>query len=207
MCKLDENAERGVLLVFSGPSGAGKGTALNIALDKNTNLRPSVSCTTRAPRPGEIEGEAYYFKTVQQFKDMVVAGEFLEYKEVYGNYYGTPKKQVFDMLNEGYDVVLEIDVQGAFEVKKNVPDSVLVFFTPGSHAETERRLRGRGTEPDDIIKKRLDKAKGEIKQAKNYNYIIVSTTPEQSAEKFLTIIGAERQRALRQLKAIQKYSD
>ena len=167
------------------------------------NIRVSVSCTTRKPRPGEKEGVAYYFKTADEFKAMAARGEFLEYKEVFGNYYGTPKKQVEELLNNGFDVVLEIDVKGAYEVKKQVEDAVLIFFTPSSAAETERRLRGRGTETEEVIAGRLKKAEAELRAAKDYDYLVLSTTPEESAQNITAILKAEKCRTARNIQVIK----
>jgi len=199
------SSKYGVLVVFSGPSGAGKGTALAVAQKKHDGLKISVSATTRQPRVGEVDGVNYYFKTVAEFEKSVARGEFLEHKNVFGNYYGTPKAPAIEQLEKGNDVVLEIDVEGAYEVKKVMPEAVLVFFTPASASETERRLRGRKTDSDDVIARRLQEAKREVAGAVNFDYFIVSTTPEESADILLSILTAEKTRVARHVGVIEGY--
>ena len=153
-----EGKERGLLLVISAPSGGGKGTVLKELFAQDENLRLSVSATTRAPRPGEVHGEQYYFTTKEDFEKKIGAGEMLEYAQYVGNYYGTPKAPVEAWLTEGRDVVLEIEVQGGAQIKKLCPDCVSIFILPPSMEVLEKRLRGRGTENEVTIRMRLETA-------------------------------------------------
>lgn len=179
--------KKGVLLVISGPSGAGKGTICNI-LREQIELGYSISITTRAPRPGEVDGVNYFFKTVEQAKEMIVNNELLEYAEVFGNYYGTPRKFVLDQLAEGKNVLLEIDIQGALQVKERYPEALLVFIAPPSMEELEKRLRGRGTDSEEVILRRLAGAEHEMSFAPQYNYTIVNDVAEQAAEKIKELV-------------------
>ena len=140
------NKPQGILLVLSGPSGAGKGTICGRLLEKRDHMAYSVSCTTREPRKGEVDGKNYFFKTREEFEEMIKNGGLLEHASVYGNYYGTPRQYVLDKLNEGLDVVLEIDPQGALQVKKSYPDGVFVFIVPPSLDELSKRIYKRGTD-------------------------------------------------------------
>ena len=165
----------GLLLVISGPSGVGKGTLVNALMERNQKIKMSVSATTRAPRPGEIEGVHYFFKTEEEFKAMVDRGEFLEYIHVFGSkYYGTPRSFVEQQLASGYDVILEIDVQGAMKVKQAFPDAVLMFITAPSMSEIKSRLIGRGTETMEQVEKRFATAFEEIKMIPQYDYVIIN---------------------------------
>ena len=157
---------QGLLLVVSGPSGAGKGTICNLLREKLPELAYSVSVTTRQPRPGEVDGQDYFFKTVPQVKDMIFRGELLEYAQVYGNYYGTPKPYVQKLLDEGKDVLLEIDIQGALQIKKVFPGGVFVFVVPPSLEELSARIYKRGTDREDVIRQRLAAATHELAYAK-----------------------------------------
>ena len=181
---------QGVLLVISGPSGAGKGTICNLLREK-IDLGYSISITTRAPRKGEVDGVNYFFKTVDEAKEMIAKDELLEYAEVFGNYYGTPRKFVLDQLAEGKNVLLEIDIQGALQVKERYPEAVLVFIVPPSLEELERRLRGRGTDAEEVILKRLAGATHELSFAKEYKYLVVNDTAELAMEKVRAIVLAE----------------
>ena len=185
-----EIKKQGVLLVISGPSGAGKGTICNLLREK-IDLGYSISITTRAPRKGEVDGVNYFFKTVDQAKEMIAKDELLEYAEVFGNYYGTPRKFVLDQLAEGKNVLLEIDIQGALQVKERYPEAVLVFIVPPSLEELERRLRGRGTDAEEVILKRLAGATHELSFAKEYKYLVVNDTAELAMEKVRAIVLAE----------------
>lgn len=181
--------KKGVLLVVSGPSGAGKGTICNI-LREQIELGYSISITTRAPRTGEVDGVNYFFKTVEQAKEMIAKNELLEYAEVFGNYYGTPRKFVLDQLAEGKNVLLEIDIQGALQVKEHYPEAMLVFIAPPSMEELEKRLRGRGTDSEEVILRRLAGANHEMSFAHEYNYTIINDVAETAAEQIKNIVLA-----------------
>ena len=185
---------KGVLLVVSGPSGAGKGTICQLIREQLPDLGYSISVTTRQPRVGEVDGVNYFFKTVPQVKEMIARGELLEYAEVYGNYYGTPRKYVEDLLNTGHDVLLEIDIQGALQIKERFPEGVFVFIVPPSLDELSARIYKRGTDSEDVIKRRMASAAGELTYAQKYDYIIVNDIAQKAANKVLTIMEAERYR-------------
>lgn len=189
------NKPKGLLLVVSGPSGAGKGTICGLLRKALPDLAYSVSVTTRAPREGEVDGKDYFFKTVSQVKDMIFRGELLEYAQVYGNYYGTPKPYVMGLLNEGRDVLLEIDVQGALQIKKVFPDGVFVFVVPPTLSELRARIYNRGKDTEEVIEKRLKEATHELRYASKYDYIIVNDIAETAANRVLTLLEAERYRA------------
>ncbi|NCD07910.1 MAG: guanylate kinase [Negativicutes bacterium] len=188
---------QGVLLVLSGPSGAGKGTICEQLRNKRKNLAYSVSATTRAPRKGEVDGRDYFFVTIEKFKEMIANNELLEYAEIYGNYYGTPRSYVMSILDEGRDVVLEIDPQGALQVKESFPDAVFVFVVPPSLDELSKRIYKRGTDSEEVIKRRLSAATSELAYASKYDYIIVNDEVEKATNKVSNILDAERNRAVR----------
>ena len=188
----------GLLLVISGPSGVGKGTLVNALMERNQQIKMSVSATTRAPRPGEIEGVHYFFKTEEEFKAMVDRGEFLEYIHVFGSkYYGTPRSFVEQQLENGYDVILEIDVQGAMKVKQAFPDAVLMFITAPSMSEIKSRLIGRGTETMEQVEKRFATAFEEIKMIPQYDYVIINDVVDVAVHHMEAILEAERCRTSR----------
>ncbi|MBQ9319468.1 MAG: guanylate kinase [Acidaminococcaceae bacterium] len=201
------NKPKGLLLVVSGPSGAGKGTICGLLRKALPDLAYSVSVTTRAPREGEVDGKDYFFKTVSQVKDMIFRGELLEYAQVYGNYYGTPKPYVMGLLNEGRDVLLEIDVQGALQIKKVFPDGVFVFVVPPTLTELRARIYNRGKDTEEVIEKRLKEATHELRYASKYDYIIVNDIAETAAGRVLTLLEAERYRAGRTYFIIDKILD
>ena len=182
----------GVLYVVSAPAGCGKGTILQTVLKNNDNLYYSVSGTTRNPRPGEIDGVNYFFHTKEEFKKLINNNDVLEYAEFCDNYYGTPRKPVEEKLSEGYDVILEIETNGAMQVKKNFSDAVMIFILPPSVGELRRRLNKRGTESAEIIEKRLGEAVREIKCAKNYDYIMINAELEKAIIDFEAIITASK---------------
>lgn len=182
----------GKLFVISGPSGVGKGTLVKKLLEDNKDLYLSVSATTRNPREGEIDGINYYFKTAEEFQAMVSNGEFLEWASFCKNSYGTPKGPVCDMLEIGKDVILEIEIQGAMQVKKNMPECVLMFIAPPSLEELKSRLKGRGTETEDVINLRIETATKELKVAKEYDYIVVNDNIDKATDDILSVIKAER---------------
>ena len=184
---------KGNLIVFSGPSGSGKGTILanyfNTEAGKKAAL--SVSATTRLPRPGEIDGINYYFMSKEQFEERIKNNGFLEYAEFCGNYYGTPKAEVMQKLDEGTDVILEIEVQGAMKIKQQVPDAVMIFVTPPSLKELHSRRVSRGTESVDVIDKRINQAMSEVKCVDEYTYVIVNDRLDTAVEEFTAILKAE----------------
>ena len=184
--------KKGLLIILSGPSGAGKGTVLNEVRKTYKNLAVSVSVTTRAPRAGEVDGVNYHFKTIDEYKDLAHAGAFLESECVYGNYYGTLKSEVFDRIAQGIDVVLEIDVKGAFNVLGKCPEAVSIFVCPTSLEELKQRLTGRGSETADALERRLSAAMGEIKQASKYGYVVVNDDVKECADDVIAIIKAEK---------------
>ena len=188
---------QGVLLVVSGPSGAGKGTICQILREQLPDLGYSISVTTRQPRVGEVDGESYFFKTVPEVQEMIAKGELLEYAEVYGNYYGTPRKYVMDLLQSGHDVLLEIDIQGALQIKERFPEGVFVFIVPPSLDELSARIYKRGTDSEEVIKRRMASAASELTYAAKYDYIIVNDIATKAANKVLTIMEAERYRVAR----------
>ena len=167
--------KRGLLIILSGPSGVGKGTVREqLFKEESLNLAYSISMTTRYKRPGEREGIDYFFVDVDTFKKKIEQGELLEYAQFVGNYYGTPKAYVDQLLDEGKNVVLEIEVQGALQVMKKVPDALTIFLVPPSMEELEKRIRGRRTEAEDVIKERLDKARREIATKDQYKHVVVN---------------------------------
>jgi guanylate kinase len=165
---------RGILLVLSAPSGAGKTTLVKGLLAADPGLRFSVSCTTRKPRAGEVHGRDYFFAAPEEFRAMVAAGEFLEHAEVFGNFYGTRRAQVESLLAAGHNVLLEIDVQGAAQVRANAPESLSVFILPPSVPELERRLRGRGTDTEEVIQRRLAGAMTEIEHWTHFDFVVIN---------------------------------
>ena len=183
---------RGVLIVISGPSGAGKGTICKALLEKNNNIYISVSATTRAPRAGEIEGINYYFLTKEDFEEKVKEDGFLEYANVHGNFYGTPKVNVEKMLDEGKDVILEIDIQGALQVKENFKEGVFIFILPPSMEELKQRIIKRGSETEESLMTRFKNAYKEINYVSKYNYAVVNDKLEVAVSKVEAIIAAEK---------------
>lgn len=184
--------KKGILIVVSAPAGCGKDTILEQALAKNDNLFYSVSATSRAMRPGETDGVSYHFRTREQFEDMINNGELLEYTEYCGNYYGTPKKAVIDMLEAGKDVILKIEIEGAANVKKIFPDCTMIFILPPSIKELDRRLHKRGTETEEVIALRLQQAKKELSFAENYDYLVVNDDLDDAVEDFLAVVKGEK---------------
>ncbi len=179
---------KGILVLFSGPSGVGKDTVLEIVLSKDTTLQKSVSLTTRGIRENEVDGKDYHFISVQEFEKMIENNEVLEFARYGENLYGTPKAPVDKWLNDGKIVILKIEVQGASNIKKMYPDSVGIFIMPPSMEELEQRLRTRGTEDENDIKKRLEIAKNEISHSKDYDYLVVNDDLERASENVLEIL-------------------
>ena len=186
---------RGTLLIFSGPSGVGKGTIVKELRRRSDKVRLSVSATTRAPRPEDVEGVTYYFKTMEEFEAMIDRDEFLEYAVYTGNCYGTPAGPVDELLEAGYDVVLEIEVQGALQVMERRPDAVSVFIAAPSFAELERRLKGRGDTSGSDLEHRLQTARIEYTLAPKYDYIVVNDRVERCADEVMAILAADKCRA------------
>jgi len=186
---------RGVPIVFSGPSGVGKSSVLGALLSRRKDVCFSVSATTRQPRPGEVDGVNYHFISRGEFEGKIAAGAMLEYAEYAGNYYGTPKKWIEDTLNAGLNVILDIELVGALQIRDLVPGAVLVFLMPPSLKILRERLVGRGTETQASIDKRMERAKKEILKAGAYDYIIVNDTVAQSSEKLDAVITAASLRA------------
>lgn len=182
---------KGRIIIVSGPSGVGKGTVLKEVMKRNPSLRYSVSATTRAMRPGEVDGVQYYFVDRPCFEEMIESGALLEYASYAGNYYGTPEKAVNDALEKGISVVLEIEVQGALQVMERRADAIAVFIAPPSFHELRRRLAGRGDTAPDIAARRLKIAVQECLAASKYQYIITNDSVEQAADEFQAILTAE----------------
>jgi guanylate kinase len=189
---------QGLLIVVSGPSGAGKGTVCRAYLQRHPKAMLSISATTRDPRPGEIDGVNYFFTDQESFQKMIEDGDFLEYAEVYGHYYGTPKKNVRDNLMQGKDTILEIDIQGALAVKDKFEEGVFIFIVPPSMDELKRRIVTRGTETKEEVLKRFSQAYEELNFIKRYNYVIVNDTVENAVAKMEAIVTAEKCRVSRQ---------
>ena len=194
--------QSGILFVLSGPSGAGKGTICQELLRQIPNLQYSVSATTRKPRLGETNGINYWFKEKDEFEEMIKNDLLLEYAEVYGNYYGTPKEQVLKILKSGKNVVLEIDPQGAMQVKAKFPEGVFIYILPPSLDELAARITKRGTDSKDSIKKRLAAATEEIQYALKYDYVVVNDKVETAVDSIATIISAEKFNSKRKKKII-----
>ena len=184
--------KRGTLIVISAPSGAGKGTVISKLLEKENNLWLSVSATSRAPRTNDIEGETYYFYSKEEFENKIKEGYFLEYAEYARNYYGTPKKFIEEKLNEGIDVILEIEIQGAMQIKNLIPESIFIFIMPPTLEELKRRLVGRNTDSKEKIIERFKIAYKEINEVSKYNYVVVNDEVDNAVSKIQAIIKAEK---------------
>ncbi len=186
----------GRILIVSGPSGVGKGTIVREVMGANPSLQFSVSATTRAIRPGEVEGKSYYFVTKERFEEMIAAGELLEHASYAGNYYGTPLKPVEEALAKGISIVLEIEVQGALQVMQRRPDVISVFIAPPSFAELKRRLAGRGDTPPEVAARRLQVAVQECQAAKQYQYTVVNDDLQRAVGALEAILTAESCRSV-----------
>ncbi|HML69611.1 MAG TPA: guanylate kinase [Clostridia bacterium] len=196
---------KGLLLVISGPAGVGKGTINLSLISRNSDIRMSVSATTRAPRPGEIDGVHYFFKSEEEFQKMIESGAFLEYMRVFNtHYYGTPKSFVEQELDEGRSVILEIDVQGAMRVKAAYPDAVLIFIAPPSMSELKSRLIHRGTESSEAIERRFETAYHEMELVDRYDYVVVNDILDLAIARTEDIIVAERCKVSRNGELIEK---
>jgi guanylate kinase len=182
----------GLLVIVSGPSGAGKGTLLELFKHRGGNVKFSVSATSRKPRAGEVDCQNYFFKTVDQFKDMIENNELIEWVRYCDNYYGTPRKHIEDFIKQGFDVILEIEVEGALNIKEKFPDSVSIFILPPSFEELRKRITGRGTEKEDIIEIRMERAKKEIELLNRYDYIVINDELEKAFADINSILIAEK---------------
>ncbi|WP_075719590.1 guanylate kinase [Roseburia sp. 499] len=189
---------RGILTVVSGFSGSGKGTIMKELMAKYADTYAlSISATTRAPRPGEVHGKEYFFVTKEEFESMIEQEELIEYAQYVNNYYGTPRNYVFEQLENGKDVILEIEIQGALKVKEKYPDTVLMFVSPPSAEELKKRLEGRGTEDAATIASRLSRAWEEAQGVENYDYFVINDVLEECVEEVHAIIQNEHARAFR----------
>ena len=186
------NNTRGLLVVVSGPSGVGKGTIMRPFTERNKNIKYSISATTRAPRPGEVDGVSYHFVTKEQFENFIENDEMLEYARYGGNYYGTPRFAVERNLAAGLDVVLEIEVKGAQQVRRRCPEAVSVFILPPSFEELSNRLHGRGTENEEKIMERLDIARSEMNLAYDYDFVLVNDEIDEAVRRLEGIIEAAK---------------
>ncbi|MCH3972074.1 MAG: guanylate kinase [Oscillospiraceae bacterium] len=195
---------KGLLVVFSGPSGTGKGTVLKAYFAAHPEARYSISATTRAPRPGEQNGREYFFVTKEKFAQLKAEGALLESAEYCGNCYGTPRAPIEKALESGHDVFLEIEVQGGAQVRRLLPESVGIFILPPSVKELGERLRGRGTEAEEVVQKRLKTAKKEIPQAVQYDYVVVNDTVEKAASEIDAILTSEKHKTSRNPALIER---
>ena len=189
--------DRGILIVVSGFSGAGKGTIMKELMKKYDNYALSISATTRNPRPGEEDGREYFFKTVEEFEKMIAKDELIEYAKYVDNYYGTPRAYVEEQLKNGTDVLLEIEIQGALKVREKFPETLLLFVTPPSAKELKSRLVNRGTETMDVIEFRMNRAKEEALGMDQYDYLIVNDDLHTCVEEMHQIIQGEHRRSFR----------
>ncbi|MDL4840008.1 guanylate kinase [Aquibacillus rhizosphaerae] len=197
--------EKGILFILSGPSGVGKGTVRKALFERDTELKYSISMTTRPQRNGENEGIDYFYRSKQVFEEMIENNKLLEYAEYVGNYYGTPRDYVEETLNSGKDVFLEIEVQGALQVKENFPEGVFIFLFPPSLEELKNRIISRGTETEDLVTNRLLAAREEIEMMDAYDYVVVNDKIETAVSKVQSIVRSEhlrRERVAKQYKKI-----
>jgi guanylate kinase len=197
-------SRRGILIVLSGFSGAGKGTLVKALVKKYEGYAVSISATTRDPRVGEVDGTSYFFKTVEEFRQMIQEDAFIEYAQYVENYYGTPKAYVEEMLDQGKDVILEIEIQGAVKVKEKYPEAVLVFVTTPDAETLYRRLTERGTETEEVIASRLARAVEEAKGMDLYDYLLVNDDLDTAVDEFHSIVQSEHSRTSRNICRIEE---
>ena len=195
---------KGTLFVISGPSGSGKDTILSVLLERHPEIKLSISSITRDMRPGEIEGQKYHFISREEFEGMIERDELLEHNVFVGNYYGTPKKPVIDCRESGGDMILEIDVNGAEQIRKKMPDAISIFIVPPSYDELKRRLIGRGTDAMDVIEKRLASSLLEIARANEYDYIVKNDVIDECVDNILHIIAAQKLKSQQQKELINE---
>ncbi len=200
-------SERGILIVVSGFSGAGKGTIMKEIMRRYDNYALSISATTRKPRPGEEDGREYFFKTVEEFEKMIAKDELIEYARYVDNYYGTPRAYVEEQLEAGKDVILEIEIQGALKVKEKFPQTLLLFVTPPTAGELRERLRGRGTETEDVIDFRMKRAKEESLGMDRYDYLLINDMVDECVEEMHQIIRGEHRRSYRNMAFIERMKE
>lgn len=196
--------DKGILIVVSGFSGAGKGTLMKRIMEKYDNYALSISATTRAPREGEVNGREYFFKTVDEFEKMIAQEELIEYAKYVSNYYGTPKAYILEQLEAGKDVILEIEIQGALKVREKFPDTLLLFVTPPSAKELERRLTMRGTETPEVIASRMARACEEAEFMDHYDYLVINDDLEECVEELHELIQREHQKVTRNISFIDQ---
>jgi guanylate kinase len=183
---------RGRVFIISAPSGTGKSTVIQKLMETRSDLYFSVSATTRPPRPGESDGVSYRFLSHKEFEALIRQSELLEHAEYVGNYYGTPKQPVLDHISRGNDIILDIDVQGCKQVKKAMPEAVTIFIVPPSLEELERRLRYRGTDEEDKMRKRLERAITELGEKDSYDYVVINDSVDRAAQEILDIMAREK---------------
>ncbi|WP_017471833.1 guanylate kinase [Amphibacillus jilinensis] len=201
--------QKGILFILSGPSGVGKGTVRKALFDKDTALQYSISMTTRPMRSGEKEGVDYFYRSKEEFESMIEKNQLLEHAEYVGNYYGTPRHYVEDTLDQGKDVFLEIEVQGALQVKENFPEGVFIFLSPPSLDELKNRIISRGTETESLVMNRLKAAKDEIELMDAYDYVVVNDQVDHAVDKVQAIVKSEhckRERVASQYKKLLEVS-
>lgn len=197
--------DKGMLLVLSGPSGVGKGTVCKALRPQMPDLVYSVSATTRAPREGEVNGVNYFFKSKREFQEMIEQDELLEWAEYVGNFYGTPRRFVKETIESGRDVILEIEVQGALQVKQKFPEGIFIFLAPPDLVELKKRIVGRGTESEESIRKRMDMARYEIELMDQYDYVVVNDQIDCACDRIKAIVTAEHLKKERQIDKYRRW--
>ena len=200
-------SKKGILTVVSGFSGAGKGTIMKELLKKYDNYALSISATTRQPRTGEVDGREYFFKSIEDFENMIAKEELIEYAKYVDNYYGTPRQYVEEQLSSGKDVILEIEIQGALKVKEKFPDTLLLFVTPPSAKELKNRLVGRGTETMDVVEFRMKRAIEESEGMERYDYLIINDDLDACVREVHSIIQGEHRRTSRSMELIKRMKE